>query len=55
MLYRKNITTRFVQEVSKLNETNVCIDGEPVYKLYIEEDLMLRDVLNKDTVVPEGF
>ena len=51
MLYRKNITTRFVQEVSKLNETNVCIDGEPVYKLYLEEDLKLKYALNKDTVL----
>ena len=51
MLYRKNITTRFVQEVSKLNGTNVCIDGEPVHKLYIEEDLRLRYALNKDTVL----
>ena len=51
MLYRKNIMTRFVQEVSKLNEGNICVDGDPVYKLYIEEDLRLKDVLNKDTVL----
>ena len=51
MLYRKNIMTRFVQEVSKLNEGNICVNGDPVYKLYIEEDLKLKDALNKDTVL----
>ena len=51
MLYRKNIMTRFVQEVSKLNEGNICGNGDPVYKLYIEEDLKLKDALNKDTVL----
>ena len=43
MLYRKNIMTRFVQEVSKLNEGNICVDGDPVYKLYIEGDMRLRN------------
>ena len=34
-----------------MNETNVCIDGEPVYKLYLEEDLKLKYALNTDTVL----
>ena len=43
--------TRFVQEVSKLNEGNICVNGDLVYKLYIEEDLRLKEALNKDTVL----